>query len=188
MAGETVVTVIGNLTEDPNLRHTNTGVPVASFTVASTPRVFDRESNSWKDGDALFLRCSVWRDVAENVADSLTKGSRVIVQGRLKQRSYNDAQGNPRTVFELDVEEVGVSLRYHTAKPVRAQRGSGGGNFGGGQNFGGNNQGWAQPQNQNTGFGQQEGYGQAPQSGGYAAPAQDANPWANNGADEAPPF
>lgn len=177
MAGETVVTVIGNLTEDPNLRHTNTGVPVASFTVASTPRVFDREANSWKDGEALFLRCSVWRDVAENVADSLTKGSRVIVQGRLKQRSYNDTQGNPRTVMELDVEEVGASLRYHTAKPVRAQRSP--------NNFGGN-QG-APSWQQNQGFGQNDNGANA-QNSGFQAPAQDNNPWANSGADEAPPF
>ena len=135
MANDTVITVVGNLTADPELRFTNSGIPVASFTVASTPRTFDRQSGEWKDGEALFLRCSIWRDAAENVAESLTKGTRVIVQGRLQQRSYTDREGNNRTSIELQVDEIGPSLRYATAKPTRTQRG-GGGNFGGGFNGG----------------------------------------------------
>lgn len=132
MAGETVVTVVGNLTADPELRFTPSGAAVASFTVASTPRTFDRQANEWKDGDALFLRCSVWRQVAENVAESLTRGSRVIVSGRLKQRSFETREGEKRTVVELDVDEVGPSLRYATAKVNRSQRGSSAGGFGSG--------------------------------------------------------
>jgi single-strand DNA-binding protein len=133
MAGETVITVIGNLTGDPELRFTPSGAAVANFTVASTPRTFDRQSNEWKDGDTLFLRCSVWREAAESVAESLTKGTRVIVQGRLVQRSYETREGEKRTVYEMQVDEVGPSLRYATAKVTRAQRsGGGGGGFGGG--------------------------------------------------------
>ncbi|MEU9849310.1 single-stranded DNA-binding protein [Streptomyces sp. NPDC047985] len=120
MAGETVVTIIGNLVADPELRFTPSGAGVAKFTVASTPRVFDKQSNEWKDGDALFLTCSVWRQAAEHVAESLTKGMRVIVQGRLKQRSFEDREGVKRTVYELDVEEVGPSLRSATAVVTRA--------------------------------------------------------------------
>src|SRR3978361_1422528 len=116
MAGETVITVVGNLTADPELRFTPSGAAVASFTVASTPRTLDRATNEWKDGDALFLRCSVWRQAAENVAESLTRGSRVIVQGRLRQRSYETREGEKRTVVEMEVDEVGPSLRYATAK------------------------------------------------------------------------
>src|ERR687885_951342 len=111
MAGETVITVIGNLTNDPELRFTPSGQAVASFTVASTPRTFDRQTNEWKDGDALFLRCSIWRQAAENVAESLQRGMRVVVQGRLKQRSYETKEGEKRTVIELEVDEVGPSLR-----------------------------------------------------------------------------
>ncbi len=132
MAGETVITVIGNLTGDPELRFTPSGAAVANFTVASTPRTFDRQSNEWKDGDTLFLRCSVWREAAESVAESLTKGTRVIVQGRLVQRSYETREGEKRTVYEMQVDEVGPSLRYATAKVTRAQRSGGGGGFGGG--------------------------------------------------------
>jgi single-strand DNA-binding protein len=133
MAGETVITVVGNLTADPELRFTPSGAAVASFTVASTPRTLDRQSNEWKDGEALFLRCSIWRQAAENVAESLTRGSRVIVSGRLKQRSFETREGEKRTVMELDVDEVGPSLRYATAKVNRTQRGSStGGGFGGG--------------------------------------------------------
>ncbi len=133
MAGETVITVIGNLTGDPELRFTPSGAAVANFTVASTPRTFDRQSNEWKDGDTLFLRCSIWREAAENVAESLTKGTRVIVTGRLVQRSYETREGEKRTVYELQVDEVGPSLRYASAKVTRAQRsGGGGGGFGGG--------------------------------------------------------
>ncbi len=122
MAGETVVTVIGNLTADPELRYTQNGLPVAGFTIASTPRNFDRQANEWKDGEALFLRCSIWREFAENVAASLTKGTRVIAQGRLKQRSYEDKEGNKRTVVEMEVDEIGPSLRYAQAAVQRIQR------------------------------------------------------------------
>ena len=131
MAGDTVITVVGNLTADPELRFTPSGAAVANFTVASTPRIFDRQSNEWKDGDALFMRCSIWREAAENVAESLTRGSRVIAQGRLKQRSYETREGEKRTVVELEVDEIGPSLRYATAKVNKASRsGGGGGGFG----------------------------------------------------------
>ena len=133
MAGDTVITVVGNLTDDPELRFTSSGAAVANFTVASTPRFFDKQTNDWKDGDALFLRCSIWRQAAENVAESLTKGARVIVQGRLKQRSYETREGEKRTVYELDVDEVGPSLRYATSKVSKVSRSGagGGGGFGG---------------------------------------------------------
>lgn len=126
MAGETVITVVGNLTADPELRYTQNGLPVANFTIASTPRTFDRASNEWKDGDALFLRASVWRDFAEHVAGSLTKGSRVIATGRLRQRSYQDREGNNRTSIELEIDEIGPSLRYATAQVTRAASSGGG--------------------------------------------------------------
>lgn len=133
MAGETVITVIGNLTADPELRFTPAGAAVANFTVASTPRIFDRQSNEWKDGDALFLRCNIWREAAEHVAESLHRGDRVIVQGRLKQRSYETREGEKRTVIELEVDEIGPSLRYATAKVTKAHGGgSGATGFGGG--------------------------------------------------------
>jgi single-strand DNA-binding protein len=132
MAGETVITVVGNLTSDPELRFTPSGAAVANFTVASTPRMLDKATNEWKDGEALFLRCSVWRQAAENVAESLTRGARVMVQGRLKQRSFETKEGEKRTVIELDVDEVGPSLRYATAKVNKASRGGGGSSFGGG--------------------------------------------------------
>jgi single-strand DNA-binding protein len=131
MAGETVITVVGNLTADPELRFTPSGAAVASFTIASTPRTFDRATNEWKDGEALFLRCSIWRQAAENVAESLQRGMRVVAQGRLKQRSFETREGEKRTVVELDVDEIGPSLRYATAKVNRTQRGStSGGGFG----------------------------------------------------------
>jgi single-strand DNA-binding protein len=131
VAGETIVTVVGNLTADPELRFTPSGAAVASFTIASTPRTFDRNSNEWKDGEALFLRCSIWRQAAENVAESLTRGMRVVAQGRLKQRSYETREGEKRTVVEMEVDEVGPSLKYATAKVNRTQRGStSGGGFG----------------------------------------------------------
>ena len=133
MAGETTITVIGNLTADPELRFTPSGAAVASFTVASTPRTFDKNSGEWKDGEALFLRCSIWRQAAENVAESLTRGARVIVSGRLKQRSFETREGEKRTVIELDVDEVGPSLKYATAKVNKVSRGTGGGGgYGGG--------------------------------------------------------
>jgi single-strand DNA-binding protein len=131
MAGDTVITVVGNLTADPELRFTPSGAAVASFTIASTPRTFDKNSNEWKDGEALFLRCSIWRQAAENVAESLQRGMRVVAQGRLKQRSYETREGEKRTVIELEVDEIGPSLKYATAKVNRTQRGSSsGGGFG----------------------------------------------------------
>ncbi|GAA4425624.1 single-stranded DNA-binding protein [Georgenia halophila] len=183
MAGETVITVVGNLTADPELRFTPSGAAVASFTVASTPRTFDRQNNEWKDGETLFLRCSVWRDAAENVAESLTKGMRVIVQGRLVQRSFDTREGERRTVVEMQVDEVGPSMRYATAKVTRASRGGGGG-------FGGGNQGGG---NQGGGFGGNQGGGQPQQAGAYNAPGggQADDPWATGGTsafNDEPPF
>src|SRR6201746_653952 len=129
MSGETVITVVGNLTGDPELRFTPSGAAVANFTIASTPRAFDKNSNEWKDGDTLFLSCSIWRQAAENVAESLQKGMRVVAPGRLKKRSYETREGEKRTVVELDVEEVGPSLKYATAKVARVQRSGGGGGY-----------------------------------------------------------
>ncbi|MFD5733587.1 single-stranded DNA-binding protein [Streptomyces sioyaensis] len=173
MAGETVITVVGNLVDDPELRFTPSGAAVAKFRVASTPRTFDRQTNEWKDGESLFLTCSVWRQAAENVAESLTRGTRVVVQGRLKQRSYEDREGVKRTVYELDVEEVGASLKNATAKITKTSgRGGQGGGFGGGQQGGGQGGGgWGG----GPGGGQQGGG----QQGGGGAPADD--PWATNG-------
>jgi single-strand DNA-binding protein len=147
MAGETIITVVGNLTADPELRYTQGGLAVANFTIASTPRTFDRQANDWKDGEALFLRASCWREFAEHVAGSLTKGTRVVATGRLKQRSYDDREGVKRTAIELEVDEIGPSLRYATAQVTRASGGSGGGggNRGaqGGQVAGGAEEPWA---------------------------------------------
>jgi single-strand DNA-binding protein len=171
MAGETIITVVGNLTADPELRFTPSGAAVANFTIASTPRTFDRQSNEWKDGETLFMRCSIWREAAENVAESLTKGMRVVAQGRMVQRSYETQQGEKRTVVEMQVDEIGPSMRYATAKVTRTQRGGGGGGFGGGNNggggYGGNNGG--------GGFGGN--------SGGYDSPAGGSatDPWATPG-------
>jgi single-strand DNA-binding protein len=189
MAGETVITVIGNLTGDPELRFTPSGAAVANFTIASTPRNFDKQTNEWKDGDTLFLNCSIWRQAAENVAESLQKGMRVVAQGRLKQRSYETREGEKRTVVELEVEEVGPSLKYSTAKVTRVTRGGGGGFSGGGDDPWANqpaaaSQGGA-PQGGGSWGGQQGGgapQGGAPQGG----PAQD--PWAVPGGSEEPPF
>ena len=142
MAGETPLTVGGNLVADPEIRYTQSGAPVASFTVASTPRSFDKQKNEFVDGDTLFMRCSIWREAAENVVESLTKGMRVIVQGRLVQRSYEDRDGQKRTVVELQVDEIGPSLRYASAKVTRAQR-SGGGNSGGFSGAPAGNDPWA---------------------------------------------
>jgi single stranded DNA-binding protein len=172
MAGDTVITIVGNLVEDPNLRFTPSGQAVASFRIASTPRFFDRQSNDWKDGEALFLTCNVWRQAAENVAETLQRGMRVIVQGRLKQRSYETREGEKRTVFEVEVDEVGPSLRNATAKVNKTQRQGGGGGFGGGGQGGGQQGG--------GGFGgggqQGGGFGGGQQSG---PPADD--PWATGG-------
>jgi len=132
MAGETTLTLIGNVTNEPELRFTPSGAAVANFTIASTPRSFDKTANEWKDGETLFLRCSIWRQAAENVAESITKGTRVIVSGRLKQRSYETNAGEKRSVIELEVDEIGPSLRYATAKVNKVSRnsGSGGGGYG----------------------------------------------------------
>src|SRR6188508_3395812 len=181
MAGETVITVVGNLVDDPELRFTPSGAAVANFRIASTPRTFDRQTNEWKDGDALFLSCSVWRQAAENVAESLQRGMRVVVQGRLKQRSYETREGEKRTVVELEVDEVGPALAFATAKVTRASRSGGGGGYsgGGGQggqsrpqsggDGGGGNDPWATPAPQQGGGG-----------GGQSAPAND--PWGAPGA------
>ena len=163
MAGETVITVVGNLVDDPELRFTPSGAAVANFRIASTPRNFNRQTNEWEDGEALFLSCSIWRQAAENVAESLQKGMRVVVQGRLKSRSYETREGEKRTVMELDVEEVGPSLKYATAKVTRASRGGGGGYSGGGSQGGGERSGggdpWATPAPQQGGGGSQGGGG-----------------------------
>jgi single-strand DNA-binding protein len=194
MAGETVITVVGNLVDDPELRFTPSGAAVANFRIASTPRTLDRQTNEWKDGDALFLSCSVWRQAAENVAESLQKGMRVVVQGRLKQRQYETREGEKRTVVELDVDEVGPSLKYATAKVARTTRQGGGGGYSvGGASVGGDDP-WASAapaagQGGQSG-GQQGGYsgGQGGQGGGQSAPAND--PWAAPGvsSSEEPPF
>ena len=136
-AGDTAITIAGNLVDDPELRYTPTGQAVARFRVASTPRFMDRQTNEWKDGESLFLSCNVWRQAAENVAESLQRGMRVIVQGRLKQRSYETKEGEKRTVYEVEVDEVGPSLRNASAKVTKTQRSSGGGGFGGGGSGGG---------------------------------------------------
>ncbi len=143
MAGETIITVVGNLTADPELRYTQNGLAVANFTIASTPRTFDRQANDWKDGEALFLRASVWRDFAEHVAGSLSKGSRVIATGRLKQRSYETKEGERRTSIELEVDEIGPSLRYATAQVTRTSGGGGGGGGGGRGVSSGQDEPWA---------------------------------------------
>ena len=143
MAGETPITIVGNLFDDPELRFTANGVAVANFRVASTPRAFDKATNEWKDGDSLFLSCSVWRQYAENVAESLTKGARVIVTGRLKQRSYETNAGEKRTVFEVDVEDVGPALKSATAKVSKVSRGGGGFDSGNSGRSTGANDPWA---------------------------------------------
>ncbi|MGP9782677.1 single-stranded DNA-binding protein [Arthrobacter sp. MYb211] len=173
MAGETVITVIGNLTADPELRFTPSGSAVANFTIASTPRTFDRQSNEWKDGEALFLRASVWREAAENVAETFTKGMRVIAQGRLRSRSYDTKEGERRTVMELEVDEIGPSLRFASAKVTRTQR-SGGGQGGFGNNGGGG--GFSNAPQQNA---PQQPQQQPQQGGGWNAPSND--PWSTGG-------
>ncbi|HEY9563542.1 MAG TPA: single-stranded DNA-binding protein [Nocardioides sp.] len=198
MAGETEITVVGNLVDDPELRFTPSGAAVANFRIASTPRTFDRQTNEWKDGEALFLACSVWRQAAENVAESLTKGMRVVVQGRLKARTWETREGEKRTSFEIEVEEVGPSLKFATAKVARSQRSGGGGGggysgggggFGGGQSQGGQSQGgyqggqssqandpWATP-----------AQGSGGPQGGQSGPVND--PWGAPGVgSEEPPF
>ncbi|WP_295660609.1 single-stranded DNA-binding protein [uncultured Nocardioides sp.] len=199
MAGETVITVVGNLVDDPELRFTPSGAAVANFRIASTPRTFDRQSNEWKDGDALFLSCSIWRQAAENVAESLQKGMRVVVQGRLKSRQYETREGEKRTVMEIDVDEVGPSLKYATAKVTRTTRQgggeggysgggfSGGGGGGGGQGGAGNaHDPWATPAPQGGSGGAGGGFGgQGGSSGGGQS-----DPWGapGVGSSDEPPF
>ncbi|MDI6023493.1 single-stranded DNA-binding protein [Leucobacter sp. UT-8R-CII-1-4] len=178
MAGETVITVVGNLTADPEMRYTNSGVPFASFTIASTPRTFDRQSNEWKDGEALFLRATVWREFAEHVANSLTKGMRVIARGNLRQRSYDDKDGQRRTSYELDIDEIGPSLRYATAQVTRAQSRGQGGGFGGGQPAGQSDWGRpAAPQANDNPWGNPGGQPAAPQGGGFGSGFDDEQPF-----------
>lgn len=191
MAGETVITVVGNLTDDPELRFTPSGAAVANFRIASTPRNLNRQTNEWEDGEALFLSCSIWRQAAENVAESLQKGMRVVVQGRLKSRSYETREGEKRTVMELDVEEIGPSLKYATAKVTRTTRqgGGGGGGYnsgggGGGYSGGGNapaagNDPWATAGPQGGG---------RPQGGGSGGGQGGQDPWGAPGVSDEPPF
>ena len=193
MAGDTVITIIGNLTADPEMRFTPSGAAVASFTIASTPRTFNRQANEWQDGETLFMRCSIWRDAAENVAESLTKGTRVIAQGRLQQRSYTDREGQQRTVVEMQVDEIGPSLRYAKAQITRQSRGGGQGGFGGGapQGQGGYNN--ASQGNQGGYNASQGGYNGGGQQPSYNAPAGGAvdDPWATGGGTsfgDEPPF
>ena len=198
MSGDTIITVVGNLTGDPELRFTPSGAAVANFTIASTPRVFDRNTQQWKDGDTLFMRCSIWREAAENVAETLVKGARVIAQGRLVQRSYETREGDKRTQVELQVEEVGPSLRYASAKVTRNARG------GGGQSYGGQDQGYGQIAAADPfasgarGAAPQQAAPQAappapqgPAGGGYAQAGAD-DPWSTPGvtgnASDEPPF
>lgn len=203
MAGDTVITIIGNLTGDPELRFTPSGAAVANFTVASTPRQFDRQSNEWKDGETLFMRCSIWREAAENVAESLTRGTRVVVQGRLVSRSWEDKEtGQKRSVMEMQVDEIGPSLRYATAKVNKTQRsGGGGGSWGGGQQAsggqggqgggfgGGSDDPWAtggQQSGGNQGSGNQGGFGGQGGQGGSGQGGQGG--WGNAPGYDEPPF
>lgn len=187
MAGETLITVVGNLTSDPELRYTQNGLAVANFTIASTPRSYDRASNEWKDGEALFLRASVWRDVAEHVAGSLTKGSRVVATGRLKQRSYETREGEKRTAIELEVDEIGPSLRYATAQVTRASGGSGGGAGRGQVGGGGAGGGRPQSSSQDDPWGAPGGSGSGSSSGAGAGGGNDG--WSAPGAyDDETPF
>jgi single-strand DNA-binding protein len=189
MAGETVITVVGNLTDDPELRFTPSGAAVAKFRIASTPRTMDRQSGEWKDGEPLFLACNIWRDAAEHVAESLTRGARVIVQGRLRQRSYETREGEKRTVYELEVDEIGPSLRYATAKVQRMSRSGGGGGGGGfGASSGGGGGANRQPSNGGGG-------GNFDDPWATAAPAAGSRPAGGTGAgggnssfDDEPPF
>lgn len=174
MANDTIITVVGNLTADPELRFTQSGVAVANFTIASTPRTFDRQRNEWVDGEALFLRSTIWRDAAENVAESLEKGSRVIAQGRLQQTSFTDREGNDRTAIELQVDEIGPALRYATAQPNKVDR----------RQSGARQQGGGAQQGQGVPYGAQGSYGQ---QGARNAPQGD--PWGGSGGGyNEPPF
>jgi len=191
MAGETTITIVGNLTDDPELRFTPSGAAVAKFRIASTPRTLDRASGEWKDGEPLFLACNIWRDAAEHVAESLQRGARVIVQGRLRQRSYETREGEKRTVYELEVDEIGPSLRYATAKVQRMNRSGGGGGGFGASNGGGSGGGGNRPQPSNGGGG-----GNFDDPWATAAPASGARPAGGAAAggggsssfDDEPPF
>jgi len=189
MAGETVITIVGNLTDDPELRFTPSGAAVAKFRIASTPRTLDRESGQWKDGEPLFLACNIWRDAAEHVAESLQRGARVIVQGRLRQRSYETREGEKRTVYELEVDEIGPSLRYATAKVQKMSR-SGGGGGGFGASGGGGGGGNRPAPSGNSGGGAGNNFDDP---WATAAPAAGARPAAggtggNSSFDDEPPF
>jgi single-strand DNA-binding protein len=187
MAGETTITVVGNLTDDPELRFTPSGAAVAKFRIASTPRTLDRQSGEWKDGEPLFLACNIWRDAAEHVAESLQRGARVIVQGRLRQRSYETREGEKRTVYELEVDEIGPSLRYATAKVQRMNRtggGGGGGGFGA-SNGGGNRQSSGGGSGGGGNFDDPWATTAAPASGG-GRPASSGG--GNSSFDDEPPF
>jgi len=179
-AGDTPITVVGNLVADPELRFTPSGQPVATFRVASTPRIRDNATNEWKDGDSLFLSCNVWRQAAENVAESLQRGMRVIVTGRLRQRNYETKEGEKRTVYEVEVDDVGPSLRNASAKVNRASRASGEGGFGGGNRGGGGNGSYSGGQGSSGG-------------GGGGSTSRNEDPWASDtgtggGYSDEPPF
>ncbi len=193
MAGETTITIVGNLTDDPELRFTPSGAAVAKFRIASTPRTLDKQSGEWKDGEPLFLACNIWRDAAEHVAESLQRGARVIVQGRLRQRSYETREGEKRTVYELEVDEIGPSLRYATAKVQRMSRS--GGNSGGGGGFGASGGGGGGGNRQPSGGGGANNNFDDPWA--TAAPASGSRPSSGSGSggggsnssfDDEPPF
>jgi single-strand DNA-binding protein len=186
MAGETTITVVGNLTDDPELRFTPSGAAVAKFRVASTPRTMDRQSGEWKDGEPLFLQCNVWRDAAEHVAESLQRGARVIVQGRLRQRSYETREGEKRTVYELEVDEIGPSLRYATAKVQKMSRsGGGGGGFGASSGGGGGNR---QPSTTSGGGGGGNNFDDPWATAAPASGARASGGASNSSFDDEPPF
>jgi single-strand DNA-binding protein len=194
MAGETVITVVGNLVNDPEMRYTNSGAGVASFRIASTPRTLDRQSGEWKDGEALFLTCNIWREAAEHVVQSLQRGARVIVQGRLRQRSYETKEGEKRSVYELEVDEIGPSLRYATATVQKAVRSGGGGGFGNsGGGYGSGGGGNRQPSgNNNSGGGSRGNSNDFDDPWSTAAPASGGRSGGGGGnssfGDDEPPF
>ena len=186
MAGETTITVVGNLTDDPELRFTPSGAAVAKFRIASTPRTLDRQSGEWKDGEPLFLACNIWRDAAEHVAESLQRGARVIVQGRLRQRSYETREGEKRTVYELEVDEIGPSLRYATAKVQKMSRSGGGGGGGGfGASGGGAGGGNRQP---SGGGGGGNNFDDPWATAAPASGARSGGASSNSSFDDEPPF
>jgi single-strand DNA-binding protein len=188
-AGDTQITIAGNLVDDPELRFTPAGQPVARFRVASTPRFRDNATGEWKDGDSLFLTCNVWRQAAENVAESLTRGMRVIVSGRLRQRSYETKEGEKRTVYEVEVDDVGPSLRNASAKVNKVARSGGDGGYGGGRSSGSGGQGGQGGSGGGQGGGRSSGAGNAQGQGGYGG--GDPDPWASDspgGFSDEPPF